>query len=109
MLHNRLSKFYQLQPNHRGAMAYTHSLFTADSQTSRKHQNIAPPRDEMARNTAFRGFSRRIIFSSLAAFLVLLWIICARTKSSKQTDRIGFSHGSTREQVEALPLSENSC
>lgn len=60
----------------------------------------------MARKTAFRGFSRRIIFCSLAAFLLVLWIICARTKSSKQTDRIVFSHGSTREQVGALPFSE---
>lgn len=80
-------------------MAY---LFTVAPQTPKKHQNISTPQDEMARNTAFRGFSRRIIFFSLAAFLVLLWSISALTKSSKQIDRISFSHGSIQEQVEAL-------
>lgn len=73
-------------------MAYPFPRFASAPQTPQHVQGIETPREAMSRNPSrHRSIKRGLIFL-VTSTVVLIWWCGAFSKSSKQTDRVPFSH-----------------
>lgn len=80
-------------------MAYPFPRFASAPQTPQHVQGIETPREAMSRNPSrHRSIKRGLIFL-VTSTVVLIWWCGAFSKSSKQTDRVPFSHDLVEEQV----------
>lgn len=81
-------------------MAYPFPRFASAPQTPQHVQGIETPREAMSRSPSYyRRSTRRGLIMAVTATAALLWWCGAFSKSSKQTDRIPFSHDLVEEQV----------